>query len=548
MKVQKSGNSSTISLTVELFPIYAFELFPIYVIRTIYTIPYYYPADTMHNSNTHSGSEPPTNVWEKRQQNEASEQQRQGLQGFPKLGENDLVQSLTIIPTKIAEKHESAGGRGSRGQDDDVFTQDKGAYHRERGQDSWEYRGGRDRHQSDDRRQYVRNNSHSKFGNEAEKSHNWRNDGNDTEERGNRYGDRGGRYEREGRFDRNDRDDRYNRGERYDRNDRGRRDDRSDRESRGPRRDNDWERNGSRNRFDGKQADNWRGERVTSNDKGQFRDGERRQFRDSDRGQFRDNNRGQFRDNDRGQFRDSEKRQFRDSERRPFRENDRDRGQFRDHDRGDKYGKKSSGEASSNNFSYASAVSNKGENEDEDWTADQNDERMKSETQDSWRQPRSDDTTGHAKYTQQRRMHPTFSDPPSTDAVPQNAEPAFKTRAEWTDLHPREDSRTDEGDRSDCTTPTEAGFTEIRKKPRGKGVFSGEAEATRSLGRGRGRPQEEMYGSRYQEGTLGSRSMTQPNKPLSSGTDSRFTRGSSPQKTQGVGRSRAPEKQLNVST
>ena len=40
---RKIGNSSTISLTVELFPIYAFELFPIYafelfpiyVIRTI---------------------------------------------------------------------------------------------------------------------------------------------------------------------------------------------------------------------------------------------------------------------------------------------------------------------------------------------------------------------------------------------------------------------------------------------------------------------------------------------------------------------------------
>ena len=33
---RKIGNSSTISLTVELFPIYAFELFPIYAIRTIY--------------------------------------------------------------------------------------------------------------------------------------------------------------------------------------------------------------------------------------------------------------------------------------------------------------------------------------------------------------------------------------------------------------------------------------------------------------------------------------------------------------------------------
>ena len=35
----KKGNSSTINLTVELFPIYAFELFPICAIRTIYTIP-----------------------------------------------------------------------------------------------------------------------------------------------------------------------------------------------------------------------------------------------------------------------------------------------------------------------------------------------------------------------------------------------------------------------------------------------------------------------------------------------------------------------------
>ena len=33
------GNSSTVSLTVELFPIYAFELFPIYAIRTIYAFP-----------------------------------------------------------------------------------------------------------------------------------------------------------------------------------------------------------------------------------------------------------------------------------------------------------------------------------------------------------------------------------------------------------------------------------------------------------------------------------------------------------------------------
>ena len=37
---RKIGNSSTISLTVELFPIYAFELFPIYAIRTIYAFPY----------------------------------------------------------------------------------------------------------------------------------------------------------------------------------------------------------------------------------------------------------------------------------------------------------------------------------------------------------------------------------------------------------------------------------------------------------------------------------------------------------------------------
>ena len=57
--------------------------------------------------------------------------------------------------------------------------------------------------------------------------------GNDTEERGNRYGDRGGRYERDVHYDRNDRDDRFSRGERYDRNDRGRRDDRSERGSRG---------------------------------------------------------------------------------------------------------------------------------------------------------------------------------------------------------------------------------------------------------------------------------------------------------------------------
>ena len=513
-----------------------------------------------------------------------SEQQRQGLQGFPKLGENDPVKSLTIIPTKIAEKHESAGRRGSRGQDDDVFTQDKGPYHRDRGKDSWENRNERERHRSDDRRQYGRQGSRSNFGNEAEKSHNWRNESNDTEEKGNRYGDRGGRYEREGRFDRNDRDDRYNRGERYDRNDRGRRDDRSDRESRGggfSRRDNDWERNGNKNRFDGKQTDNWRGERGSSHDKGQFRDGERRQFRDNDRGQFRDNERRPFRDSDKGQFRDNERRpfrdndkgqfrdnerrpfrdndkgQFRDNERRPFRENDRDRGQFRDHDRGDKYGKKPSGEgqqgfeppsAQSNNFSYASAVSNKGENEDEDWTADQNDERMKPETQDNWRQPRPDGNTGHTRYTQPRKMHPTFSDPPGADDVPRNAEPTHQTETEWTDIHPREDSRTEEGDRSDCTTPTEAGFTEIRKKPRGKGVFSGEVEATRSLGRGRGRPQDEMYGSRYQEGGLGSRSMTQPNKPLSSGTDPRFSRGSSPQKSQVPGRSRAPDKQLNVSS
>ena len=37
---RKIGNSSTISLTVELFPIYAFELFPICAIRTISALPY----------------------------------------------------------------------------------------------------------------------------------------------------------------------------------------------------------------------------------------------------------------------------------------------------------------------------------------------------------------------------------------------------------------------------------------------------------------------------------------------------------------------------
>ena len=36
---RKIGNSSTISLTVELFPIYAFELFSIYAIRTIFASP-----------------------------------------------------------------------------------------------------------------------------------------------------------------------------------------------------------------------------------------------------------------------------------------------------------------------------------------------------------------------------------------------------------------------------------------------------------------------------------------------------------------------------
>ena len=41
----KKGNSSTISLTVELFPIYAFELFPICAIRTIYTIPREHDGD-----------------------------------------------------------------------------------------------------------------------------------------------------------------------------------------------------------------------------------------------------------------------------------------------------------------------------------------------------------------------------------------------------------------------------------------------------------------------------------------------------------------------
>ena len=55
----KKGNSSTISLTVELFPIYAFELFPICVIRTIYTIPPRTPGEassrTSANSRGHAG-------------------------------------------------------------------------------------------------------------------------------------------------------------------------------------------------------------------------------------------------------------------------------------------------------------------------------------------------------------------------------------------------------------------------------------------------------------------------------------------------------------
>ena len=57
---RKIGNSSTISLTVELFPIYAFELFPIYAIRNIYAFPNLGPIDNrsslyncVFNDNSH---------------------------------------------------------------------------------------------------------------------------------------------------------------------------------------------------------------------------------------------------------------------------------------------------------------------------------------------------------------------------------------------------------------------------------------------------------------------------------------------------------------
>ncbi|KAI6650481.1 hypothetical protein LOD99_7533 [Oopsacas minuta] len=492
-----------------------------------------------------------TNVWEKRQQNDLAGQQRQGLQGFPKLGENDPVQSLTIIPTKVAEKHELAGGRGSRGQDDDVFKQDKGGYHRR--QDSWENRKDRERHRSDDKRPFGRQGSRSKFGSDADKNQSWRTEGNETEERS-RYGDRGSKFDRTDRDDKF-RTDRYDRGRREDRNDRGssshggyqRRDfqDR-DRNSNGNRR-HQWRQGEGRN-------DSWRVD-GGSNDRGQSRDNERRQFRDIDKRPFRDD---WDRDRERGQY------HVRDRDSGQFYGSDRDRGQFRDHDRGDKYSTKQSGEGrpggsfgprpgASTNVSYASAVSNKGENEDDDVSPDREgdkrisviDEKRRSDIQENWRQPRPEGSTGH-RYTQQRKLsnQHTVTD---TESVSHNTEPIQKSETDWTDVDPGEDARTEDRDIQLSTTPTDSGFIEIRKKTKGRGMSSTEVEVPRSLGRGRGRIQDEICGNRYQDGGPGSRSMNQLNKPLSSTTEPRFSRGGSPQKSQGMARAKVSDKPSHIS-
>ena len=542
-------------------------------------------------------------MWEKRKQTEQSEQQRQGLQGFPKLGDNEPVQSLVIIPTKIAEKQESGRG-GPRTQDDDVFTQDKGSLHGRQG--SWDPRRDRERRRSDEKRSYGRS---GRFGNESDNSQNWRTDASETgtEDR-NRFGDRGGHPYRE---------------EREDRNERGRREDRGSSSRVYPKREvqeRDWEERGNsgsdRGRFQGRQdesrgGDNWRGEKspfrendrgqfrdnergqfrdnnrrqfrdydrrpMRDDDRGQFRDNDRGQFRDNDRGQFRDNDRGQFRDNDRGQFRDSDRGRFRDNDRGRFRENDRGRfrnddvGRFRDDDRRDKYGRKSSSEGRSSgpwarssaasNVSYANAVSNRGDTEEDEVSTGQEGQRpdqprtsegdrRRSESQDNWRQSRSGEGhTGHMTYTQQRKLQSTRAEASESESrvapEPPNSDvPARSSVTEWTDVKLSEDTRREEGETATSISPTEAGFIEIRKnRNKGRGVSSAETEGPRSLGRGRGRFQEDQHGS----SGSGSRSMGPPGKAPSSATESRFSRGGSPQKPQGIGRARIPERTNHVS-
>ena len=531
-------------------------------------------------------------MWERRKQTEQSEQQRQGLQDFPKLGDNDPVKSCVIIPTKVAEKQE-AGRAWPRTQDEDVFTQDKGSFHPRQG--SWESRRG-ERRRSDEKRTYGRQGSRSgKFGNDSDKSQNWRTEGGETEDRS-RFGDRG-KPDRDDREDRNERDDRFRKSERSDTSDRGRREERGS--SRGYQRREFQDRDRFQGRPDERGGD-WRGDSSFRDDRGQYRENDKRQFHDNDRGQFRDNDRGQFRDNDRRQFRDNDRRQFRDNDRRQFRDNDRvqfrdndrrqfhdddrgqfrnnemgrfkdndkgrfrndDRGRFRDDDRGDKYGRKPSSEGrtsgpwgrsapSSNNGSYANAVTNRGDTDEDGVTPEQEAERpeqprpsegdrSRSESQDSWRQ--RDGHTGHMTYTQQRKFQPTRADASESESKSAPAaehpdSPARNAATEWTDL--KEDSRREEGETA-SSSPSDAGFIEIRKnRNKGRGMSSAEAEVPRSLGRGRGRIQEDS-------GVPGSRSMGPPGK-TSSTTDSRFSRGGSPQKPQGLGRARAPERTNHVS-
>ena len=489
-------------------------------------------------------------MWERRKQNEPSEPQRQGLQEFPKLGDNDPVQSCVIVPTKIAEKQVASRG-GPRTHDDDVFTQDKGSYQSR--QSSWDPRRDRERRRSDEKRTYGRQGSRNdRYGNESDKSQNWRTEGGETEDRS-RFGDR--EEEKEDRFRKNERSNT------------GERDRRSS--SRGYQRrdypDRDWEdrgtSGGNRGRFQGRQDDrggDWRG------DKSSFRDNERRTFQDNDRGQIRDSDRRQFRDHDKRQFRDQDRRQYHEDDRGQYRNSERGRyngGRFRDEDRGDKYVRKSSSEGRTSsqwvrsgpppsNVSYANAVSNRGDTEEDEVTAGQEDatpdpprpaegDRMQSDSQDSWRQPRP----GHMKYTQQRKFQTTraeVSESETRASPPQHSDtPARDSMTEWTDVNV--DPRREEGETASSISPSEVGFIEIRKnRNKGRGMSYADTDGPRSLGRGRGRIQDDN------NGIPGSRSMGPPGK-TSSTADPRFSRGVSPQKSQGIGRARLPERTNQVS-
>ena len=504
--------------------------------RNIYII-----CVTLADANAHKDMT--KNFWEERM-NDKVDQQRQELPGFPKLGEHVPVPSCVIIPSK-SEKQESGRGRGHRYQDDNVFEehpQERGYHHN----NQWE-RGDRERRRSDERRGPGRQNFRAGSRSEIDKSQNWRRESNDV-------GNPSSRGDRDDRFE----SDRFNnRGDRFGRSD-GFRNDRSDRkfdrfetrDRKGDRSDRRFERN---DRFDDRYD---RNEGFDRDRRGRSNREERRDFQDRDRDWVDRNSSGGRKQSRRGDGRQGDRSR---GEMGPYREDERNRksseGRWTTQ----------SGSGSSNNFSYASAVSNRGESESKEgaFDAQEGDREIRSSQslpsgeyqgkgsdsrQEDWR--RQDRTEapmapGHMKYNTQRKpvSRSSFSEQESKGrpSSRSNDQSAQNASTEWTDESAPRNPDTEGREETD---PTESGFIEIRNrnKSRGRGVFSEGVDGPRpTMGRGRGRPYHDPY---VQEGAPGPRWNNGKN---SSGTDSRFTRGGSPQKSQGMGRARMPDKQSQVS-